>query len=528
MKRPAALLLLLFLTALFLPLMFSCKKKGEDVEEGVLHFNISTEPPTLDWSIATDHASIRVLTNIMEGLTRFDEDLVPRPALAESWEVKDNGSRYIFHIREDANWTDGRPVTAHDFVYSWRRLLDPETAGEYAYFIYMIKNAEAINSGEIKDPAKLGARAIDDKTLEVELTRPVVFFPMITTFICTFPMRRDAVEKHGDEWTRPGNIITCGPYRLTEWWHEYRITIERDPGYHAAPAGLDKVVFYMVVEDSTALSLYQTGDLDVVHPLSPAAIPSYDDSPEYVNYPYFACYYYGFNVTKPPVDDPLVRAALASAVDRSQLPNILNGHQIPNPTVIPAGMKDANMDLGHRFDPGRAKKLLKDAGYDDPSELPIITIAYNTQESHKTIAEFVQQQWKDNLGINVELRNMEWKVYLKELQHDPPHVWRLGWILDYPDPDAIMTVYLSNSGNNHTRWKSAEYDRMVLAASVETDPEKRKELYDSAQKLLCKKDTAVMPLYTYTINMLVKPWVKDFPENGLDLLDLRDTKVVKP
>jgi len=505
-----------------------CHGREHKPVAGTLRFNIMTEPPSLDWTIATDQASQRVIVNIMAGLTRFDEHLHPVPDLAASWDVLDGGRRYVFHLRPDARWSDGAPVTADQFVYAWRRLVAPDTAAEYAYFIYMVKNAEAINSGEEKDLAALGVRALDPLTLQVELNRPVVFFPMITTFWATFPLRRDVVEKFGDKWTEPENIVTCGPFRLKEWRHEYRITLERNPDYFGPRPGLDRVIFYMVNELSTALSLYQTGELDATEPMPPPSIPSYEKSPEYVNFPYFAVYYYGFNVTRPPVDNPLVRAALAHAIDRSQIPSILKGHQIPTATIIPVGMEGANPALGRGFDLPRARELLAQAGYPGGKGLPAITIGYNTEEAHKMIAEFVQQQWSENLGIKVELSNMEWKVYLKELQYDPPHAWRLGWILDYPDPDAIMTVFLSNSGNNHTRWKSATYDRLVLDASQEPDPKKRRELYDRAQQLLCYDDTVVAPLYSYTINMLLRPWVKNFPENGLDILDLRSTRIEEP
>jgi oligopeptide transport system substrate-binding protein len=515
----------ILIMALAIILVPGCTGRGQRPVAGTLRFNISTEPPTLDWTIATDQASQRVIVNIMAGLTRFDGRLRPVPDLAAGWDVLDHGRRYVFHLRPGARWTDGKPVTADQFVYAWRRLVAPDTAAEYAYFIYMVKNAEAINSGKEKDVARLGVRAPDALTLEVELTRPVVFFPMITTFWATYPLRRDVVEKYGDQWTEPEHIVTCGPFRLVEWRHEYRITLTRNPDYFGERPGLDRVIFYMVNEQSTALSLYQTGGLDAVEPMPPPSIPHYEKSPEYVNFPYFAIYYYGFNVSKPPVDDPLVRAALAHAIDRSQLPKILKGHQIPSATIIPAGMTGANPALGREFDPPRARELLARAGYPGGKGLPAITIGYNTEESHKMIAEFVQQQWSENLGIKVELSNMEWKVYLKELEYDPPHVWRLGWILDYPDPDAIMTVFTSTSGNNHTRWKSAAYDQLVLDASQEPDPKKRRELYDRAQKLLCYDDTVVVPLYSYAINMLLRPWVKDFPENGLDILDLKRTSI---
>lgn len=500
--------------------------QGPKALPGTLRFNLQTEPPSLDWHLATDNASIRVLLNIMEGLTRFDEKMRPVPGLAESWEALDEGHRYLFHLRPNAKWGDGRPVTAQDFVFAWRRLMDPKTAGEYAYFLYMVKNAEAINSGKEKDLTTLGVRAVDPLTLEIELSRPVVFFPMITAFIATFPMREDVVKKWGEKWTEPGNIVTCGPYRLQEWRHEYRIVLDRNPGYFGPKPGLDRIIFYMVAEQSTDLSLYQTGDLDAVEPLPSYAVPFYEKSPEYTHFPYFGSYYYGFNVKKPPVNDPRVRAALAMSIDRQQIPEFLKQHQIPNPTFIPIGMEFANPKLGRDFNPAEAQKLLAEAGYPRAEDLPVIGISYNTLEDHKLIAEFVQQQWKQNLGIRVELRNMEWKVFLKELQLDPPQVFRMGWIADYPDPDSFLTVFLSNSGNNYTRWASPEYDDLVQRAAVETAPQARQELYNRAQQLLCQKDAAIIPLYTYSINLLVKPWVKDYPKNGLDLLDFRPTRIV--
>jgi oligopeptide transport system substrate-binding protein len=519
-RRQAILCALLALAA------SACSGHRDRPIPGTLRFNLANEPPSLDWSITTDNASIRVLTNLMEGLTRFDEKLRPVPGLAQSWEVLDEGRRYLFHLNPKARWTDGKPVVAEEFVYSWRRLLDPKNAAEYAYFIYMVKNAEAINSGKM-DPKELGIRALDDRTLEVELSTPMVFFPMITTFMVTYPMRRDVVEKFGDNWTEPGNIVTCGPYRMTEWEHEYKLVLERNPLYHGERPGLDRIVFYMVQELSTALSLYQTGGIDALDPMPPPSIPSYEGNPEYVNFPYFATYYYGFNTSKPPMDNPKVRAALASAIDRRELPKILKGHQIPVTTLIPFGMEGYRPELGYDFNPERARRLLAEAGYPGGKGMQPIEIGYNTEESHRMIAEFVQQEWRRNLGITVELRNMEWKVYLKELQNDPPHVWRLGWIMDYPDPDSMMTVFLGNSGNNHTRWKSKEYDDLVLRAQVERDPAARRALYDRAQSLLCREVTAIVPLYSYTINSLVKPWVRDYPENGLDLLDFRRTRIVE-
>ena len=452
----------------------------------------------------------------MEGLCKFDQNLKPIPAIAWGWSVDENGKRYIFHLRKDARWSDGKPVLAKDFVYSWRRLVNPQTAAEYAYFIYLVKNARAINSGKIKDLTKLGVYARDSHTLVVELEKPAVYFPAITTFAVTFPQRKDLVEKYPDSWTEPEHIITNGPFMLKSWHHEYKLILTPNPYYYGEKPKLEKVIFYMVAEQTTALTLYETGDLDLVSP-PPSAIPSYKRSAEYHQYPFLATYYLGFNVKKPPVNDPKVRKALAMAIDRSYIPEILQGDQLPARSFIPPGMLGHNPEIGYKFNPEKARQLLAEAGYPDGKNFPAITIAFNTHQVNQLICEYVQAQWQKNLHITVYLRNMEWKVFLKELELDPPQVFRLGWIADYPDPDNFARVFIGESGNNHTEWKSNEYDQLVELASQINDQEKRKKLYDKAQKILIERDCVIIPLYFYVQNWLIKPYVKGLELNPMGL-----------
>ena len=344
-------LLLLIVCAL------SCKPVNRDKDNNIFRMALSSEPPTLDWNLATDSISIRVIENIMEGLTQFDQDLNPVPAVAKGWKVSDDGRTYIFDLRETVYWSDGKRVTAQDFEYGWKRLLDPATASQYAYFLYDVDNASEYNSGQLKDPSLLGVKALNDTTLQVRLRRPVVYFPSITAFTATFPLRKDIVERYGDRWTEPGNIVTNGPFTLREWRHEYSLTLAANKDYFGGRPRLDAVRFYVIGESTTALTLYETGGLDIVS-LPPLAIPSYKNHREYVQHPLLRGYYYGFNVEKPPFNDNRVRQAFSMAIDRKAFPEMLKGGELPATSWMPEGMPSYNPSVGLRFNPDSARALL--------------------------------------------------------------------------------------------------------------------------------------------------------------------------
>jgi len=495
----------------------SCKSRR--ARPNALRLNIGTEPPSLDWSLATDSASIQVLENIMEGLARFDDSLVARPALASEWKVSDDGLVYTFRIRDDVKWTDGVALTARHFVDGWRRLLDPTTAAEYAYFLYDVNGAEEYNSGKTTDFSTVGVRAIDDHTLEVKLKNPVVYFPSVVTFISTFPIRLDVIEKWGDGWTEPGRIVTLGPYKLESWKHEYRLTLARNDVYYGEAPQVDKVEMFMVGEPNTALDLYDAGALDIVS-VPPHAIPYYNNRPDYRSQLYFAVFYLGFNVTKPPFDNPLVRRAFSHSIDREQVVKVLQGGYQPWAGWIPPGMTASNESVGCKFDPQLARKLLEQAGYKSQENFPEVTLGYNKNLSNRMVVSNVQEQWRVNLKIEVRLNNMEWKVYLRQLRDDTPQVFRLGWVADYPDPDNFMKMFISTSGNNHTHWGNPEFDRLVEVAAFERDPAKRKKLYDKAQHIMLVEDCAIVPLFASKLHRLVTPRVKGFKLNMKDLLFL--------
>jgi oligopeptide transport system substrate-binding protein len=482
-----------------------------------LRFNLETEPPSLDWSLATDGVSVLAIEQLMRGLTRLGRDLRPEPELARSWEISTDGRTYRFLLRDDVRWSDGVPLVAQHFVDGWLRLLAPETAAEYAYFLFPVKNARAFNAGEITDPGAVGVRARGDGVLEVELEAPLVYFPALVNFMVTFPQRRDLIERFGERWTEPPNLVTLGPFVLDEWRHEYRLVLRANPRFYGPKPALERITGFMVEEDSTALVLFEQGLLDLVK-LPPLEIRRYAERPEYVRQPLLRGYYYGFNTKKPPFDDARVRRAFALAIDRDAFPALLQGGEQPWPAWIPPGMPHANADIGLRFDPERARSLLREAGV-DPAGLEPVRVVYNSDQTHKLVAEKVQALWREHLGVRVVLENREWKVFLKELQTDAPPVFRLGWGADFPDPDNFMNLFTSYSENNKTGWGNARYDALVEQAAREADPAARQKLYDEAQRILCEEEVPIVPFFVSAANFAVAPRLQGFAPSPMDRYD---------
>jgi oligopeptide transport system substrate-binding protein len=507
------------LTGILCGLITACSGGNDDTRQ-VFRMPISNEPPTLDWTLATDSVSFDILTNIMEGLTQYDVNMKPVPAIARHWEISDNGRIITYYLRDDVFWTDGQPVKASDFEYSWKRLLNPATAAQYAYFLFDIENAYEYNSGKITDPSKVGVSAKSDLVLEVRLKKPVVYFPSITTFMVTFPQRKDIVEKFGDRWTDPDKIVTNGPFKLTEWKHEYKLELSANDKFYEGRPSLDAILAYVVREKTTALTLYETGELEMVE-LPPVAIPHFKKHKEFDSLPQLRGYYYGINVTKAPFDNPLVRRAFAHSIDRSRLPLLLKGGEFPTSSWIPKGMFGYNPDIGAKFNPVTAQKLLAQAGYPDGTGFPETVAMYNTNDTNRLIGEFLQAQWKEHLNVNIQLESQEWKVFLNRLQVDPPQVFRLGWGADFPDPDNFMNLFISTSGNNRLRWSNSRYDELVALGATLNNPRERQSVYDEAQRILTETDTAMIPLFVSTQNLLIKPYVSGFEINPMELMYLK-------
>lgn len=510
--------------------MSGCKSPPQSRSASHFRVNLGTEPPSLDWSLATDHVSFNVVSNLMVGLTEFDKDLKPAPVIAKSWEILDGGKRIVFHLRDDVLWTDGKKVRAQDFEYSWKRLLNPKTASQYAYILFDVANAQEYNEGKIKDPARVGVQATDDQTLVVTLRHPASYFLAITTFEVTFPQRQDIIEKFDTRWTEPENIVTNGPFRMTSWKHENEIELSANEKFFRGQPTIEKVTMFMVNEKTTAVTMFEQGSLDFMdesHSIPPLDKPRLSKMPGFKVVPQLRGEYYSFAVDRKPFDNPALRKAFAMAIDREVLPKILQGGPTPASSWIPPGMLAHNPEIGLRFDPAEARRLLKEAGYPDGKGLPPIVLGYNTDEEKKLIAEAVQSMWQKHLGVVVRLENQEWKVFLKKLQTDPFPIFRSGWGADYPDPDNFMKLFTSNSGNNHGRWKSAPYDRLLDLAAREQDAKKRSQLYDEAQRLLTEIDVAIVPLYWKSEATMLNPKFTGLEYNSMARMDLRHVKPVE-
>jgi len=405
-------------------------------------------------------------------------------------------------------------------------LLDPKTASQYAYILFDIANAQEYAEGKLKEPSTVGVQASDDLTLVVRLRYPASYFLAITTFEVTYPQRQDVIEKYAARWTEPANIVTNGPFRLASWKHENEIELRANANYYRGKPALDKVTMYMVNEKTTAITMFEQGNLDFIddHSIAPLDKPRLSKLPGYKLVPQLRGEYYGFAVDRKPFDNPKLRKAFALAIDREVFPKILQGGQTAATSWIPPGMLAHNPKIGLAFNPEQARKLLSEAGYPDGKGLPEIVLGYNTLDDNKLVAEAVQSMWQKHLNVVVKVENQEWKVYLKRLQTDPFQIHRAGWGADYPDPDNFMKLFTANSGNNHGRWKNPKFDQLLEQAARESDNAKRTQIYDEAQRLLTESDAAIVPLYWKAEATMLSTKFTGLEYNSMARMDLRNVK----
>ncbi len=487
----------------------------------IFTMNIGTEPPTLDPVEADDMISISILTNIYRGLTQYGPNNRIVPAYAQSWQISPDGRTYTFHLRKNGRWSDGKPVTANDFVYGWRRVLDPKNGSPYAFLLFDIENARAFYEGQLSEQSALGIKALDDTTLQVRLERPVAFFLQIMAFSISLPQRQDIIERYGDRFTEAKYAVSNGPYLLGEWRHENQIMLKPNPKYFNGAPQNDGVRMYMIPEPNTSLIMYENNELDFVE--TPSSLPVKEvrrlkNRPDYHQKTLNGISYMGFNTRKKPFDDIRVRKAFIHAFDRQYIPKLFQGGEQIIQSWITPGLTAYNPAIGLPFDLEKARQYLAKAGYPNGKGFPRVEMLYaNTSPEVRQMAEIAQYQWQENLGVQVDLKTVEWKVFLKELDDDPPPIFRLQWYVDYPDPDSFMTVFISESGNNFTRWTSKTYDRLVREAATAQTLSERQALYDQAQRLLLEEAAAIMPLYVIPKSYLLKPDVLGFELNELNL-----------
>lgn len=503
----------------------SVKKGGE------FRLNLHSEPPTLDPGQAQDNTSGTVLDAIYEGLVNVDEEGKIHPGVAEKWDVSEDGLNITFHLNKNAKWSNGDPVTAHDFEYAWKKVLDPKTepAPPYAYQLYYLKNAENYNlvdnnPNHIDDPNQVGVKAADDYTLEVTLENPTPYFIGLTSFYTYYPLHSST--KDNDKWAAEAStIISNGPFKIASWQHNNSIELVPNENYHDKDkVNLDKVKFVMIDADATELSMYQTGQLDYAGGPTGAVptdqIPSLQQSlpDEMKIQPYASVYNYIFNNKAEPFDNANIRKAFAMAIDRKNIvEKVTLGGQVPAYGWVAPGLLGAEKTFREEHsesdyfkeDYEEAKALLQkgmeEKGY---TKLPEITLIHNQSDGHKKIAQAIADMWKQNLGVEVKIEQQEWGVFLKNRTNGNYQVARSGWGADYNDPMTMLDMWMTGNGNNDTFFSNAEYDNLLKETRTMTDPKARMENFAKAEKILIQDNMALMPIYYYTNVRLVKPYVK--------------------
>ncbi|HEX5706286.1 MAG TPA: peptide ABC transporter substrate-binding protein [Pyrinomonadaceae bacterium] len=578
----------------------------------VLRYITGSEPESLDPQISTGQPEARIYMALFEGLAEYDpKTMEPIPAVAERWDVNRDSSEFVFHLRRNARWSDGHPLNAHDFVYTFRRGLSPELAARNAYLAYEIKYAQGYNEGGafVRDPQTgrfllasdvaaedsasasgaesdetasassgtgpdtdfhryiqsperlvvagdeagrekqfkanpkleaaargkefvpvraedIGVEAIDDYTLRVTLARPAAYFIGLVPHQFFRAVPRRAIEKFGVEWTQPANIVTCGPFRLKTWKPYNEIVVVKDPTYwDAERVRLQRIHFYPLEDQTTMMNLYKAGEVDATynHTVPVAWLDHIQPLKDYMDAPEVAISYFQVNITKPPMNDKRVRKAFNIAFDKVALAKFRRPTK-PLTAFTPEGIFPGYpQPKGDPFDPEKAKRLLAEAGYRDatgkydPSKFPIeqVMVTYNTSDSARQISEFVQAQWKQNLGLTVPIKNVEWKTFLamrSRLEYSGFAI--AAWGGDYMDPYTFLALFSTEAGDNGTGWYDPEYVKMLREANRMTDPARRYELLARAEAYLLEEQP-VIPFQTAATNWMKKPYVKGmYPNPG--------------
>jgi len=495
-------------------------------EKQILYFSNGTDVTGIDPYGTNGMPEARIIQSVFEGLVAKDpKTLETVPAVADQWDVSEDGMTYVFHIRENAKWSNGDPVTAHDFVNSWLRGLMPALANETVTALFVFKNAEKYYQKEITDVSQVGFTALDDHHLKIELENPTPYFLQLLDYIALFPVHTASMKKFGalddaaNPWSKAGNFVGNGPFTLHEWIPGKSLIVKKNPYYWDKDnVKLNEIHFLPIEQLLVEERMFKARHLHRTEWMPFEKIPVYRNKkdPEYNHYPYFSSYYYAFNVTKAPFDDVRVRKALAYSIDRQAIAErVTNGAQTPAGSITPPDTLGYTSRTQIGYDVKKARKLLADAGYPDGKGFPYAELSFNTSEQHQIIAQAIQQMWKKNLNINIQLKNQEWKVYLHEIKNLNHNIARLGWVGDYIDPNTFLEVFTSYSGDNRTGWKNAKYDELIKRAATIYNKDERFEVFQQAETLLLE-EAPIIPIYYYSTNNLVSTQLKGFYPNILD------------
>lgn len=516
---------------LLLPLFFlGCGSRETAVDQGienqVLLMNVGAEPEGLDPHMTTSVAAGDVQLALFEGLVAEDpKDLSPVPGVAESWEISEGGRVYTFHLRSDARWSNGDPVTAGDFAFSYERMLSPALGARYSYMLFVVKNGEAFYDGEVPF-SEVGVKAIDDRTLRIELTEPTIYFLSLVAHNSWRPVHPATILKHGkiDQratgWTRPENFVGNGPFKLVEWRSGRPIITVRNEHYWGAEnVRLNEIHFYGMESPDTEERAFRSGQIHTTTNIPPGRVDTYKtEQPELLrSEPYMGVYYYRLNLENETLKDVRVRKALSLALDRDALiGTVMHGHVDPAYFFTPPSVAGYTSNTHVEFNPDKARELLAEAGYPNGEGFPALDLLFNTQEVHRRMAEAIQQMWRKQLNIQVGLYNQEWQVYLATVESKNYDISRAAWIADFLDPITFLDLWVTDGGNNNTGWSNQEYDDLLKQSAKTQDPTERLELFQKAEAILLD-DMPVIPVYHYRSNYLVHPALQGWYGNILDI-----------
>jgi oligopeptide transport system substrate-binding protein len=467
------------------------------------------EPESLDPAIVTAVPDMRIARALFEGLARLDgKSGRPTPGLAERWDVSPDGRAYTFHLRTNLAWSTGEAITTADVLYSWLRALSPATASDYAGQLFYIHNAEGFYTGKIKDPSEVGIRALDARTLRVELEYPLAFFLDLCCYPTLAVVPRQAIEKYGDQWVTHLPLPSSGPYELVAWRLNDKVRLHKNPFYwDAANTRSGLVDMLPTASPNTALNLYETGIADVVWDKDLVPVELMDvlmKRPDFHNFNFLGTFFYRFNVTRKPLDDPRVRRAFALATDKQRIIRKLTfGGEKAASHFVPEGVANYQSPEGLGFAPAQARRVLSEAGYPEGKGFPrlqymFFSAAGGGAKIQGKIAVELQEMWRKELGVVIELRQIERKVFYSAQSRLDYDLSASSWVGDYNDANTFLDLYVSNSGNNRTGWKDARYDALIREANQQTDLNRRAQLFRQAETILIAQEVPIVPVYFYS------------------------------
>jgi oligopeptide transport system substrate-binding protein len=509
--------LLIFFLGISVLLAGGCSSTKKSAGNTHIRYALSAEPESIDPRMSTSLSAATVQAQLFEGLMTLNEQNRPVAAAAEKWEVSPDGRKYVFTLRKGLKWSNGDAVTAHDFEYAWKTGLDPELASPNAYMLYCLKNGEAYATKKA-EASQIGVKAKDDQTLEVELERPTAYFLSLTAFHAYYPIHKKTVSANSKWANQPQTFIGNGPFKLAEWVKTSRMDLLKNEYYwDVAKVKSEKLELYLLDNSSTALSMFESGQLDMGDSIPPSEVPRLVKDGKVKIYPFLGTFYVSFQVSKPPFDNPKVRQAFSLAIDRKSITEkLLRGGQIPALAFVPPGIADALPGEDFRGKAGDllqdnaidiARKLLTEVGFPDGQGFPPVTFLYNTSESNKVVAEALQEMWKKNLGVQVTVSNQEWKVYWDSLDRHNFQMARESWSGDYADPLTFLDLFVSGGSNNAPDYRNPTYDKLIIEAQNGIDPTQRMRALHAAEKILMDQ-AVIAPVFFQTNPVMMRTQVK--------------------